>query len=338
MPAADKARFLANFKREFEPEAAKIRLEQRKGSMIGETLQGIGPANFIDRQAEKIFNYQGPESPLDEYTKGNKSAYNLLKENPFYDPDSSIWKQAIKRTAFRTISAIQNTSIGAVEFAASKLSSGAGMINKDLQKGVDNVRGSLLDAYGFAEEMQRADSKFSGADKEAFKVIAANPFTGEAGEISVTHDDLYSLVGQVAETYLTGGLASSLKLARTAGQMTVKESLKIGAAQAGKQIAAKQGAGAVTRAAIQAKEATKSLWVNSAKVGKAESILATSLQGSFGSAGQAVTQAYGEYLFQGLIPRYKMKLFTEAFKRNTEIYKDKYWDDQDMEKFCRQRS
>ena len=37
-----------------------------------------------------------------------------------------------------------------------------------------------------------------------------------------------------------------------------------------------------------------------------------------------VTQAYGEYLFQGLIPRYKMKLFIEAFKRNSEIYKDKY--------------
>lgn len=37
-----------------------------------------------------------------------------------------------------------------------------------------------------------------------------------------------------------------------------------------------------------------------------------------------ITQAYGEYLFKDLIPRYKMKLFREAFKRNSEIYKDKY--------------
>lgn len=41
-----------------------------------------------------------------------------------------------------------------------------------------------------------------------------------------------------------------------------------------------------------------------------------------------LTQAYGEYLFQDLIPRYKMKLFTEAYERNSERYKGKYTDGQ----------
>lgn len=41
-----------------------------------------------------------------------------------------------------------------------------------------------------------------------------------------------------------------------------------------------------------------------------------------------VTQAYAEYLFQDLIPRFKMKLFIEAYKRNTERYGKKYTDDQ----------
>jgi len=41
-----------------------------------------------------------------------------------------------------------------------------------------------------------------------------------------------------------------------------------------------------------------------------------------------VTLAYGEYLFQDLIPRFKMKLFIEAYERNTERYGKKYTDDQ----------
>jgi len=41
-----------------------------------------------------------------------------------------------------------------------------------------------------------------------------------------------------------------------------------------------------------------------------------------------VTQAYGEYLFQDLIPRYKMKLFKEAYARNLERYTGKYTEDQ----------
>lgn len=41
-----------------------------------------------------------------------------------------------------------------------------------------------------------------------------------------------------------------------------------------------------------------------------------------------VTQAYGEYLFQDLIPRYKMKLGLEAYERNTKRYGNKYTEDQ----------
>lgn len=41
-----------------------------------------------------------------------------------------------------------------------------------------------------------------------------------------------------------------------------------------------------------------------------------------------VTQAYGEYLFQDLIPRLKMKLFKEAYERNTKRYEKKYTDNQ----------
>lgn len=41
-----------------------------------------------------------------------------------------------------------------------------------------------------------------------------------------------------------------------------------------------------------------------------------------------VSQAYSQYLFQDLVPRYKMKLFKAAYERNTERYQGKYTDDQ----------
>lgn len=41
-----------------------------------------------------------------------------------------------------------------------------------------------------------------------------------------------------------------------------------------------------------------------------------------------ITEAYAEYLFQDLIPRYKMKLFEEAYDRNTKRYGSKFTDDQ----------
>jgi preprotein translocase subunit Sss1 len=41
-----------------------------------------------------------------------------------------------------------------------------------------------------------------------------------------------------------------------------------------------------------------------------------------------VTQAYAEYLFQDLIPRFKMKLFKEAYERNLSRYAGQYTEDQ----------
>ena len=281
MPAADKARFLASFRRDFEEEASKILQEQYTGSLAAETVT-LGIAD-------------GGDEAMQRYAESNKTAYEFLKENPFYSKDQSYFASSLKRIGLRTINSFQNTAIGASTLALGAVGYVADKLGLE---GVEDVarRGTtaMAEAGATSNEILQANAKYQGGINKAFSI----------GQINVTDEDIYSLLGQVAETFATAGLSRAVSIGAKAGtaaaEMTVAQALKAGGAKAAEKIAAKQGAGVITRSATQMKEAAISLWTNSSKVKAAENLLATSLQGSFGSAGQALSTAYGEAIDKGL--------------------------------------
>jgi hypothetical protein len=303
MPAVQKARFLTSFKRNFEEEAGNILQEQFVGSLAGqksgEFARSFGPGNWIDKGIESLVDYKGKETPeqiMERFATGDKTAYDFLKENPFYSQDSFYLTSALKRVGLRTVNSFQNTAVGASALALGAIGFAADKMGA--KEAVDLARSGIMamaEAGATSSEMLQANAKYEGGVNEAISI----------GDISITDEDLYSVVGQVFETVATAGASLLVKGVAKGGttalaKMTIAESLQAGVSKASTKIAQRKTAGLLTKSAINAKEAAKSLWTNSAKVKAGESLIATSLQGSFGSAGQALSSAYGESLNKGM--------------------------------------
>ena len=303
MPAVDKARFLTTFKRNFEQDANRIITDQFKGADFAEgmesTLIDFGPGNYIVKAMDKLTGYQNPETPAEamkRYAEGNITAYDFLKENPFYSQDTPYIVSALRRVGLRTVNAFQNTALGASTLVLGGI--GAAAQKAGAQSVADTAKGMampMIEAVAYSGQALQTFAKYDGGINEAIGI----------GDISISDEDIYSVVGQVFETVITAGASLLAKGVIKGGttslaKMTLKESLEFGAAKASQSIAKKQTAGFTTKAAIQAKEAAMSLWTNSSKVKAAESLFATSLQGSFGSAGQALSSSYGEAIDKGM--------------------------------------
>lgn len=293
MPAVDKARFLTTFKRDFEQDAARILMEQQLGSSAPELAFAATPVGAVATYA----GLMDGENEIQKWAReGNKTAYDFLKENPFYSQDTPYAVSALRRIGLRTVNSFQNTALGASALGLGFVGAVAEKVGAEGVSDLAKEAGmSMIEAGAYSGNVLTAGAKYDGGINEAFSI----------GDISVTDEDLYSVVGQVLETVVTGGASLLVKGAIKGGttslaKMTLKESLEFGAAKASQSIAKKQTAGFATKAAIKAKEAAMSLWTNSSKVKLAENILATSLQGSFGSAGQALSSSYGEAIDKGM--------------------------------------
>jgi hypothetical protein len=293
MPAVDKARFLTTFKRNFEEDAARILMEQQLGSSAPELAFAATPVGAVATYA----GLMDGENEIQKWAReGNKTAYEFLKENPFYSQDTPYAISALRRVGLRTVNSFQNTALGASALGLGFVGAVAKKVGAEGVSDLAREAGmSMIEAGAYSSNVLTAGAKYDGGINEAFSI----------GDISVTDEDLYSVVGQVLETVATGGASMLVKGAIKGGttslaKMTLKESLEFGAAKASQSIAKRQTAGFATKAAIKAKEAAISLWTNSSKVKLAENILATSLQGSFGSAGQALSSSYGEAIDKGM--------------------------------------
>ena len=283
LPAATKSTYLATFKKNFESDAAKILNEQFQGSFIKP-----GFSNVIGSGDETI----------QKWAEGTTSAYDLLKSDPFAFNNSPLLFTVFKRTSKATAQALYNTGVGAGTLGLLALSTVYGAVDEGAGDYVSDLAMSFAEGGSALNDSLNLNAKYDGGINKI----------GKIGSYEITDQAIYNLAGQIIETYVTGGISLGAKALLKGGEAvvtsaikgTVREALQIGSKQAAKKIAEKGITSSIGKQSVNFTEAAKSLWTNSKKVGQAESILATGLQGSFGSAGSALSQSYGEGINKGL--------------------------------------
>lgn len=280
LPKADKARFLASFRTNFESTAGDLMQQAAEGGKVWDYA-----ANFLG-SFTAIPNALGADIGFnneDAYLKGmeeGRSFYDMAKSGVI-NVDRGALQRMFEKTALSTLSSFQNTGTGAGFLALKGLGSLAGIVSEDAEKAFDRGAGYMAEAAAITGEAKRQYYKNIGSDE--FKVLGT----------TISSDDIYDLVGNILETVSTGGASAFVKGGvKTGAKVSLKTAQEIGKASAQKIAAEAAEAGvkrsAIRNAASSLKEQAKSLWLNSAAVNKAESVLATSLHGSFTSAGGAV--------------------------------------------------
>lgn len=294
LPSAIKNLYLATFKKNFEPEAAKVLMQQFEGDQALSMAANMIPTKAVAELTGIADSIRG-EGPIEEWAKGNKSAYDLLKEDPFDYNDQNLVSSSIRRVAGATSQAVFNTGMGAgalLSLASSTIAYAAGA--EGLSDSLTEGGMSMVEAGSYMNKALSSNARFDGGVNKL----------GSVGGFDVTDEHIYSLVGQLAETYITAGAGTGVKallgIESAVAKETLKGALKIGAKNAAEKIAEKNITNSISKAATEFTEAAASLWTNSKAVNKAGSILNTSIQGSFGSAGAALSEAYDEGISKGM--------------------------------------
>jgi hypothetical protein len=280
MPEAGKARLLATFRREFESSAGDLMQKAAEGGKVWDYMRNLLPSIAIPNMLGANIGFNSEDDYIQGLKEG-RSFYDMVKSGTI-DVDRNWLERAFEKTAISTISMFQGTGTGGAFLLSKGLGAYVGLVSEDAEKALDRAAGYVAEAGAVTQEAKR----------QYYENIGRIESIGNTG---ISSDDIYDLVGNIIETVSTGGITSLAKIGTKAviKSASVKASKEIGKASAEKIATefAKQG---VKRSALSVQsrsllEQTKAIWKNSALAAKAESVVATSLHGSFTSAGLSVS-------------------------------------------------
>lgn len=286
--AAQKTRYLARFRKEFESSAGQILMSQAEAAKSRDYLATIAPqANVATLMGADIPGLAAENELLKGMEEG-KSFYDMLKDNTI-DLDRNVLSRFMEKITMSTMNTFRTTGTG----AGASLIYGAGKGFSAL--GAETVGTSLLSG---AASIAEAGAIIDESKRSYYEKIGNNEIAEYQG-IKITSDDLYDVAGQLIETIATAGLGKAL--IGTAGKVASRNLTTAAARKIGREsalniiddIVAQGGKMSSRKAArINFTEQFKSIWARSESLGKTESLIATSLHGSFSSAGSAISDGY----------------------------------------------
>lgn len=279
LPKADKARFLASFRTNFESAAGDLMDQAAQGGKAWDYLINFAPPVAIANALGADIGFNSEDQFLKAMEEG-RSFYDMAKSGVI-DVDRNGFQRFLEKTAMSTLTSFQNTGTGAGFLISKGLGSIAGTVSEDLEKAFDRGAGYMAEAAAVTQDAKR----------QYYQNIGSNENIMGTG---ISSDDLYDLTGNILETISTGFGSSFIKVGAkgAAKATTIAGAREIGKTTA-KKVATEAAEAGVKRSALRnqlssIKEQAKSVWLNSSAVNKAESVLTTSMHGSFTSAGGAV--------------------------------------------------
>lgn len=292
LPKADKARLLASFRTNFESSAGELMSQAVEGGKAWDYMMNFAPPVAIANIAGADIGFNNEDDLLKGIAEG-RSYYDMVKSGTI-DVDRNWLQRTMEKTAMSTLASFQNTGTGFGFLIAKGLGNVAGIVSEDAEKAFDRGAGYMAEAASITQDAKR----------QYYKNIGSSEI--KMGSITISSDDIYDLAGNILETISTGGISSAAKLGAKGLSTAATRTATMGVArnigkESAKKIAQEAVEAGVKRGAIKngvtsLKEQAKSLWLNSAAVGKAESVLATSLHGSFTSAGGALSEGMSKGL------------------------------------------
>lgn len=292
MPKADKARLLASFRTNFESSAGELMSQAVEGGKTWDYMMNFIPNVAVANLAGADIGFNNEDKLLQGISEG-RSYYDMVKSGTI-DVDRNWLQRTMEKTAMSTLASFQNTGTGFGFLIAKGLGNVAGIVSEDAEKAFDRGAGYMAEAASITQDAKR----------QYYKNIGSSEI--KIGSITISSDDIYDLAGNILETISTGGISSAAKLGAKGLSTAATRTATMGVArnigkESAKKIAQEAVEAGVKRGAIKngvasLKEQAKSLWLNSAAVGKAESVLATSLHGSFTSAGGALSEGMSKGL------------------------------------------
>ena len=292
MPKADKARLLASFRTNFESSAGELMSQAVEGGKTWDYMMNFIPNVALANLAGADIGFNNEDKLLQGISEG-RSYYDMVKSGTI-DVDRNWLHRAVEKTAISTLASFQNTGTGGGFLIAKGLGNVVGLVSEDAEKAFDRGAGYMAEAASITQDAKR----------QYYKNIGSSEI--KMGSITISSDDIYDLAGNILETISTGGISSAAKLGAKGLSTAATRTATMGVArnigkESAKKIAQEAVEAGIKRGAFKnsvtaLKEQAKSLWLNSSTVGKAESILATSLHGSFTSAGGALSEGMSKGL------------------------------------------